>query len=279
MGLSYTHRYLNRALEDMSRDEASTYFIGNPGYGIAADFPKAVRDYDAVTVYFTKAFSNNWLTNLSYTASSLRGNLAGLYRPETNQLDPNINSDFDLKSLLPNRTGPLPGDATHSIKVYAAKDFIIPGGMDLLVGGSFRTRSGTPLSYVGRHPIYGADEVFILPRGALGRNDWIHNVDFKLGYSIKLSKASTASITMDVFNIFNFQAATSRDQRYTNVAVQPIVNSNGTPATPADVNDTTKFKHTDGTPFDPAAERNLNFGNPTQYQDPRQFRFGAKVTF
>src|SRR5690348_18025218 len=55
--------------------------------------------YDAVTVYFTKAFSSNWLANVSYTASSLRGNLAGLYRPETAQLDPNINSDFDLKSL------------------------------------------------------------------------------------------------------------------------------------------------------------------------------------
>ena len=41
----------------MSRDNGQTYFLGNPGYGIAKDFPKAERKYDAVTLYFTKAFA------------------------------------------------------------------------------------------------------------------------------------------------------------------------------------------------------------------------------
>src|SRR6185369_11752376 len=118
---------LNRAIEDMSRDEANTYFIGNPGYGIARDFPKPVRDYDAGTVFFQKAFSSGWLGQASYTLSSLRGNYAGLFRPETGQLDPNINSDFDLRSLLVNHTGPLPGDRTHQLKLYGAKDFVLPG--------------------------------------------------------------------------------------------------------------------------------------------------------
>jgi outer membrane receptor protein involved in Fe transport len=278
LGLTYTHRYLNRAIEDMSRDEANTYFIGNPGYGIASDFPKAVRDYDAVTAFFQKNFSNNWLANVSYTASSLRGNYAGLFRPETGQLDPNINSDFDLKSLLPNRTGPLPSDRTHSIKVYAAKDFIIPGGMDLLIGGSFRTRSGSPLNFLASHPIYGSDEIFILPRGSGGRNDWTHNVDLRIGYSIRLSKESTASVSMDIFNLFNFQGVTGRDQTFTTTDAAPIVNKDGSAPTVADLNNPKKFTHTDGTPVT-AGERNPNFGNPTSYQDPRQFRFGAKVTF
>ena len=278
LGLTYTHRYLNRAIEDMSRDEANTYFLGNPGYGIAADFPKAVRDYDAVTAFFQKNFSNNWLANVSYTASSLRGNYAGLFRPETGQLDPNINSDFDLKSLLPNRTGPLPSDRTHSIKVYAAKDFIIPGGMDLLIGGSFRTRSGSPLNFLASHPIYGPDEIFILPRGAGGRNDWIHNVDLRVGYSIRLSKESTASISVDIFNLFNFQGVTGRDQTFTTTDAAPIVNKDGTAPTVNDLNNPKKFTAPDGTPIT-AAQRNANFGNPTAYQDPRQFRFGAKVTF
>ena len=47
--------------------------------------------------------SNSWLAQVSYTYSYLRGNYAGLFRPETGQLDPNINSDFDLRSLLENR--------------------------------------------------------------------------------------------------------------------------------------------------------------------------------
>ena len=278
VGLTYTHRYLNRAIEDMSRDEANTYFLGNPGYGIAADFPKAVRNYDAVTVFFQKNFSNNWLTTASYTASSLRGNYAGLFRPETGQLDPNINSDFDLKSLLPNRIGALPSDRTHSLKIYVAKDFIIPGGMDLLLGGSFRTNSGTPLSFLGSHAIYGGDEVFILPRGAGGRNDWIHNVDLRVGYSIRLSKESTASISVDIFNFFNFQGVTARDQTFTSADAAAIVNKDGTDATVNDLNDPKKFTHPDGTPV-MVSERNPNFGNPTSYQDPRQFRFGAKVSF
>src|SRR6185369_4313290 len=31
LGISYTKRWLNSAIEDMSRDEGSTFFIGNPG--------------------------------------------------------------------------------------------------------------------------------------------------------------------------------------------------------------------------------------------------------
>ena len=31
LGLNYTHRYMDAVIEDMSRDEATTYFIGNPG--------------------------------------------------------------------------------------------------------------------------------------------------------------------------------------------------------------------------------------------------------
>lgn len=278
VGLTYTHRYMNRAIEDMSRDEANTYFLGNPGYGISSDFPKAIRDYDAVTVYFQKNFANTWLANVSYTGSSSRGNYGGLFRSETGQLDPNITSDFDLKSLLPNRIGALPSDRTHSFKVYAAKDFLLPGGMDLLFGASFRTRSGTPLNYLASHPIYGADEVFVLPRGSAGRNDWIHNFDLKVGYSVQLSKSSTASLSVDIFNIFNFQGATTRDQTFTNEDAAAIQHADGTPATPADINDPSKFTHPDGSAITPD-QRNPNFLKPTSYQDPRQFRFGAKVTF
>lgn len=283
LGVTYTHRYLNRALEDMSRDEANTYFIGNPGYGIASDFPKAVRNYDAITVYFDKAYANTWLFKASYTLSRLYGNYAGLFRPETLQLDPNITSDFDLKSLLPNRTGLLPGDSTHSVKIYAAKDFLLSGGQDILLGLTFRTRSGTPLNAFGAHPLYGQNEAFVIPRGAGGtlnpdgsitptRGDWVHNIDLRVGYSVRLNKDSTLGITADIFNIFNFQTTTSYDQTYTLSNVLPC--SGGT--VPACV------KHSDpGKPvaFDPKTEVNPNYGKALAYQDPRQFRFGAKITF
>jgi hypothetical protein len=270
-GASYTKRYINKVIEDLSRDDGNTYFIGNPGYGIAEAFPKAERDYDALNVYVQKVFSDLWLAQASYTLSYLRGNYAGLFRPETGQFIPNINSDFDLLTLLPNRDGPLPGDSTHQIKVYAAKDFPLPGGMEVQLGLAFRTRSGTPQSYLGSHPTYGLNETFILPRGAAGRGPWVHNIDAHLGYGLKLTRDSALTVAMDVFNVFNLQAATRLDETYTSVDVLPIPDGKE-----SDLG--TKIRRSNGEPFDPAT-KNPNFGNPLEYQPPREFRLGAKVTF
>ncbi|MCC6554937.1 MAG: TonB-dependent receptor [Polyangiaceae bacterium] len=271
LGVSYTKRWMNNVIEDMSRDEANTYFIGNPGKGIASDFPEAKRDYDAVTFYFQKAFADLWLAQASYTVSYLRGNYAGLFRPETLQLDPNINSDFDLISLLPNRDGPLPGDRRHDIKIFGAKAFEIPGGMVLDLGLTFRTRAGGPTNLTGGHAVYGADEVFILPRGSGERLPWVHNVDGHIGYSFDLAKDSQLILSMDVFNLFNFQEVTQIDQRYTSADVLPCVDG-----TTDDLPNC--IRRTDGEAFT-AADVNPNFGNPTSYQSPRTFRFGARVTF
>jgi outer membrane receptor protein involved in Fe transport len=276
VSVTYTHSYLNQAIEDMSNDEANTYFLGNPGYGIAKDFPKATRNYDSVTVAFQKAFANTWLAQASYTISTLRGNYSGLFRPENAQFDPNINSDFDLRSLLPNREGALPADRTHQIKLYGAKDFALPSDMNILVGLTFRTTSGTPLNYLGSHPLYGGSEAYILPRGSGGRGDWIHNFDLRLGYSVRLGKQSQIGFNVDVFNLFNFQGATSRDQIYTTQDVLPVVD--GTSANLPTKTKEGKVLKVDGTPLK-AEEVNPNFLNPTAFQEPRQFRFGAKVTF
>ncbi|HZH03591.1 MAG TPA: TonB-dependent receptor, partial [Myxococcaceae bacterium] len=123
----YTRRYLNNWIEDMSRDNTATYFLGNPGRGIASDFPKAVRNYSAVTLGLTRSFTNLWLAQASYTWSRLRGNLDGLYRPEDDQLDPNANATFDIESFLTNQGGPLTGDRTHQIKIFAAREIPVTG--------------------------------------------------------------------------------------------------------------------------------------------------------
>jgi outer membrane receptor protein involved in Fe transport len=273
LGLSYTKRWMNYVIEDMSRDEAQTYFLGNPGYGIAKDFPKPRRDYDAVTVYLTKVFSDDWLAQASYTVSYLRGNYAGLYRPETQQLDPNINSDFDLRSLLANRDGPLPGDRTHQIKLYGAKDWVLTPEHHVTSGVALKGRSGTPTGYLGSHPIYTLDETFILPRGSGERTPWEFGADLQLGYRFNIDKDKTVQATVDVFNIFNFQAVTQKDQRYTASDVLPLaggsVNPDGT---------ISGLTRSDGSEFSPT-ERNPNFGRPTAFQSPRVFRFGLRTTF
>ncbi|MBJ6760976.1 TonB-dependent receptor [Myxococcaceae bacterium JPH2] len=278
-GATYTHRDMNSVIEDMSRDEGNTYFLGNPGSGFAKEFPKPVRNYDAVTVYLNRTFSDGWLAQASYTWSRLYGNYPGLFRPENNQLDPNILSDFDLIRLLDNRTGLLPFDRTHAIKVFGAKEFNLTNALSANIGLSYRGNSGTPINYMGAYPGYGQDETFILPRGTGGRTPWINSIDSNLGVNYRVSKDSVVSVTLDVFNLFNFQGVDSVDESYTFAEVLPVKggsasdlptkeNPNGGSVTLAE--DGSNLTYDDV---------NKNYKNPDRYQPPRQIRLGVRYTF
>jgi hypothetical protein len=242
-GVSYTYRNLVRTVEDMSNTDGQTYFIGNPGEGIADTFPHAKRTYNAVTLTFTKAFADLWLAQASYTWSRLTGNYDGLFRPEDNQLDPNINSTFDLKSLLLNQEGNLNADITHFFKIYAAKEFPIAPVLSLNFGLSFNANSGTPISALGAHPLYGANQSFIITRGTFGRLPWVTSLDGKLGVNYRFTKDIVLTGAVEAFNIFNSQRPTAVSFTYTNSAVGPIIGAdqgkitqtypiNGSPASP-----------------------------------------------
>ena len=270
IGTSYTHRWIGRVIEDVSRDEAQTYFITNPGEGATRDFPKPQRTYDALTVFFQKTYNNSWEFMASYTLAYLRGNYAGLFRPETNQLDPFTNSDYDLKSLTINRNGPLPGDTRHSMKVFGSKSFDVSERGSVLVGGAVRAQSGGPTSYLGSHPLYGPQEVFILGRGEGNRLPWTYSLDSTLGYTVKLGETQSVTVSVDVFNLLNFQELTQRDDEYTTSDVNPIVGGKK--------GDLSKLRTTDGALLQ-KKEVKQNFSNPTAYQAPRQFRLGLRGTF
>ena len=270
IGLTYTRRRLNAIVEDMSRDEGTTYFIGNPGRGIANGFPNPERDYDALTLGYNHSFRNRWLAQLSYTLAWLRGNYSGLFRPESEQLDPNITSDFDLQSLLPNRKGPLPGDRRHQIKLFGARDWVF-GRHEVLTGIGFNASSGDPTNYLGSNVLYGPDEVFILERGSGPRLPWTTTVDLRLGYTFVFTQAYSIAATLDVFNLLNSQKATRADQRYTNDDVLPVVGGKTQ-------GDLSKLQNADATPFDPKSKF-ANFGRPLQTQDPTVFRFGLRASF
>jgi outer membrane receptor protein involved in Fe transport len=267
VGTTYTHRKMNDIIEDMSVNETTNYFIGNPGRGIGAAFPKPVRDYDAVSVYFNKTFSDLWLAQASYTWSYLRGNYSGLYRPDTNQLAPNVTSDFDLIEMMQNKEGPLPLNHTHALKVFGAREFVLSSSASFNVGLSYRGTSGAPINVMGSHYLYGAGNTFILPRGSGGELPWVHNVDAHVGVNYKLGRGLLGSVTMDTFNLFNFQAVTSVDQNYTFDNIDAVVG--GTQADLANV------KNRAGA--SPAL--NPNFEKPTSYQAPRSIRIGARLAF
>ncbi|MBM7118521.1 TonB-dependent receptor [Archangium primigenium] len=275
LGANYTFRKMNSVIEDMSRDDGNTYFLGNPGDGFAKDFPKAVRDYNAVTVLLNRTFDQGWLAQASYTWSRLTGNYPGLFRPENAQLDPNILSDFDLVSLLKNRSGLLPFDRTHAIKLFGAKEFRFSNALSASLGVSYRGNSGTPISYIGGHPLYGPSEAFILTRGTGGRTPWVNNIDGNIGVNYNITKTNQLSFTLDVFNVFNFQQIATVDSNYTLSSVLPIDGGKaaGSELTPGEV-----FNVDEGRPLE-ASEVNPNFRKATSYQPPRQIRLGIKYTF
>jgi hypothetical protein len=279
-GANYTHRNMGSVIEDMSRDGGNTYFLGNPNQGFATDFPKPVRNYDAVTLYLNRTFADGWLAQASYTWSRLYGNYPGLFRPETNQLDPNILSDFDLIELLPNRLGLLPFDRTHSVKLFGAKEFNVTNALSASVGMSYRGNSGTPINFYGAHPDYGQDEAFVLQRGTGGRTPWVNIIDSNVGVNYRIGKDQVVSFTLDVFNLFNFQTTTRVDESYTFESIYPLVG--GKPSDlPGQVVLNTGDKEADAE--DPHYlsddQVNPNFKQPNQYQAPRQFRFGIRYTF
>jgi hypothetical protein len=269
LGVTYVHRELERVLEDMSRNDGVSYFIGNPGFGFATDFPEGERRYDAVTALVSRDFSEGWLAQLSYTYSKLRGNYEGLFLSDSGQLDPNITAAFDVESLLINSEGVLPGDRRHRLKALAARSFQWgPVGMD--VGLVYRGSSGPPFSYLGAHPVLGNGYTFILPRGSAGRLPWTHRVDARLAARWKVGSGVAASVGVDIFNLFNFQKPTAYDQNYTSTAVEPIPGGS--------VDDLAELKNVNGAPLPPEAI-NPRFGQPTAHQPPRSVRLGFRLSF
>jgi outer membrane receptor protein involved in Fe transport len=270
LALTITRRRLNDMIEDMSVDEATTYFIGNPGQGIGASFPAARREYDAMTLVFIKEFLDNWLVQASYTLAKLEGNIAGLYRPETGQLDPNINSDFDLVSLLPNRLGPLGSDNRHQLRLAGAYDVSLAKRHHINIGTVLRATSGAPTNILGSHDIYGPGEVFILPRGSGDRLPWQYGTDLSVRYGVVLSQGHVLEGYVNIFNLLNLQGVTNRDQLYTRSQVLPIRDGS--------VADLGKLTTTDGKEFDPD-DKNPNFGEVTGYQAPRVVTFGLRYNY
>ena len=97
----------------------------------------------------------------------------------------------------------------------------------------------------------------------------MHNIDTRLSANYRLSGDMVASLSMDVFNLFNFQAYTAVDQRYTAETVDAIVGGSK-----ADLENLTPRGVTDRT-----VVVNPNFGKPIQYQSPRSVRLGARLSF
>ena len=314
VGIDYVGRRLGTVVEDMSSDDGLNYFIANPGVSTpwtpttgpytgvtfnpqmvtavdpssgasyTARFPKPTRSYDAVSATLTKAFSKRWVALASYTWSSLRGNFPGLLR--AGQFAPNVLSEFDLVSLLGNRTGPLGADRTHQVKIAGSYTLSLDEQWSLVPGMQLVALSGIPVSATGFHPLYGSGESFVLPRGMAGNLPWVVNLDLSVQAIWNLAGPYRLSFTVSVFNVLGGSEPTAVDERYTLATVTPMQgstcgakNSISQPdplaALQANCPDLAYLRTTDNQPAVP----NLNYGRPTGFQVPVSARFGVALTF
>ena len=311
-------RWLGRVIEDVSTDGASTYVIANPGeWDVQAErdleakiartddvmtrgrlerelamyrgirrFDKPERNYAAIELNLARRFSKNLFVAASYTYSRTRGNFPGSVSYDNSQTDPNISSQYDLIELLANRSGPLPQDRPHSIKVDAFKTFELGAVQALTVGTRIRAVSGIPTNALGAHYLYGPDESFLLPRGQLGRTEMEHSIDIKLAYARKLGKKNRAEVFVDVFNLYNKQGTFDIDRTY---APPVLLSPDGAGGSENNVNpisggtyeDLMWAKRINGAGVETATPtaRNPNFRATTTRYAPSAAQVGFRVTF
>ena len=326
VGVDYLGRRMGNVIEDLSSDDGVTYFIANPsvskpwtietnpnnpisgqtynplnaaglsqgtGTVYTVAWPKPERSYDSVSFTVNKLFSKKWLAQGSYTWSSLRGNYPGLFRPENGQLDPNLTSEYDLVSLLGNKTGPLVGNRTNQIKLAASYNATLSPDVTLVPSMNFSALSGLPVSATAVHALYGPGESYLLPRGMAGNLDWTIQLDAGAKVLWAISGPYTLQFSLDIFNLLNMQTVQWVDMNYT------LLDSM-TPMQNAQCNTKTSISSKDplaalaaNCPDLPYARTvdgrrptvNLNYGRPAAgagvgaYQSPISARFGVALSF
>jgi hypothetical protein len=318
LGIDYLGRRQGTVVEDMSSTEGAVLFLANPGVSkpwtptsgpyagvvmnprnaasidastgsvYASAWQEPVRAYDAVTASLVKLFSKRWLAQASYTWSSLRGNYSGVIRTDlpTAYASPNQLSDYNLVSLTGNRTGPLGGNRTHQIKAAGSCFIPLDEHVSLTPGLQLSALSGMPVNAWGSHPLYGANEAYLLPRGSAGDLPWLVTLDLSARLAWVLSGPYTLSFTLSVFNVLDARAAVDVDQRYTFDFVSPVQGAqcssrnavsqkDPVAALAADCPDLAYARTVDGQRVTP----NLNYGRATAYQVPVSARFGVALSF
>lgn len=256
LGITAYSDDLLRALEDATTIHRDR-IIGNPGYGRTVETPEATRTSSGLSLTVMRPFAKGFVGLASYTLSHVHGNYEGYFRSDTGQLDPNQLSSYDTPEHNENNTHDLPNDHRHALKLYAGKEFVLPVGVNIEVGGGYTTRSGLPYYAHADNPNfdYGSDVFLPLPGG---RKPWLHRLDARLGVSAKLRKNLRLGASVDIFNVANSQAAIAVDQNYTYDWVYP---------------------QTYGKPGQPEPTPNPNYGKPTEYQSQRQVRFGLRLDY
>jgi hypothetical protein len=237
-------------------------------------FDKPIRNYDALQFTVVQRPTKRSLVQASYTYSVSKGNYPGLFSTETGQLDPNLTSLYDLPDLMANRFGNMGLDRPHNVKIDGFYQFDLKKAGLITTGASFRAISGIAHNALAAHPIYGEDEAFLLPRGAIERSPMTFQSDVHLSYGYQVNKNTRVEGFVRVFNLLNSQEELDVDEQFTLDSAIPVVGGDR-----ADLDHVKALDPASGAETNTTVFRNQNFGKLNARQAPRSVQLGFRVTF
>ncbi|HEX8153308.1 MAG TPA: hypothetical protein VF698_09295, partial [Thermoanaerobaculia bacterium] len=319
VGFRYVNKSLIRGIEDVGvlvvgadGIASEEFFIANPGEGVARKIlspncptcpamPNAKRDYQGYEIEFTRRFAGHWSAHASYLYSQLKGNYSGLANSDevtatagTARTAPNVNRIFDSLFMLYDQQGgvvegPLGGDRPHSFKAQGAYAF----NFGTTIGLSQYYYSGTPTTTEMR---FQSAPIFPFGRNDMGRTPSITQTDLNLTHDFRFGRFNV-QLGGIVLNLFDEKKATNIYPIWSTTSI--LLRQNGCvdtstgacviggAAAGAARNNAQAAAFFAG--FDAVAQRNRQvalglvpdprYGQPNAYQDPREIRIFAKLTF
>jgi len=203
--------------------------------------PEAVNEYTALQSQLNYR-ADDFRMTLIYTWSRSVGNFEGAVKSDIGQADAGITQDFDFPALQDGSDGYQANDRRHVFKLFGSYDVT----EDLTVGFNSTLQSGRPLSafgagYPSNDPnVFGSygDTFYLftnqcpdgngngecdisekiynfIPRGTVGRTDWLFNVDLSANYKFTVSEVNMRT-TLTVYNVLNAQGVSSQNEHFEN---------------------------------------------------------------
>jgi hypothetical protein len=152
----------------------------------------------------------------------------------------------------------------------------------LTLGIGLTAESGAPVTPLGEDEDYGSGEVFLLPRGVLGRTPWYVQPDLFFEWAYQVTREIRVSFNAVVFNFLNLQEPLRVDQVWTFDFVCPLRRDPArTPQAQLAGLTIGEIDRSTGAcvPSDAPVARNPNFGSAVLRQPPTSARLGLKMTF
>ncbi|HEY0709740.1 MAG TPA: hypothetical protein VGG33_23205, partial [Polyangia bacterium] len=180
----------------------------------------AQRDLRSVTVDGEVRFSSVRVGAAAVWAR-LFGNHSGAIDEATGRLRPWSTPAFDGADVESNRTGRLPYDRPYGLRGYVVGRLVAGSGWSF--SGLLRGQldAGTPLSATGRSAASGDGQVFLVPRGTVGRTRTHTSFDLALKAARKLG-AREGWLAFEVFGLAWRRPVTVRDPRFTDAIATPV---------------------------------------------------------